>query len=64
MRVRVKERGYWDQIREPGEEFEVPDDTKPATWFEPIDKPKRRTAGPKPEGEGGQGGGDQSDNLA
>ncbi len=39
MKVIATARGYFDQIREPGDEFEVPDDTKEATWFEPVDKP-------------------------
>jgi len=43
MKVRATERGYFDQIREPGDEFEVPDDTKAATWFEPVDKPVEKS---------------------
>ncbi|OZI23748.1 hypothetical protein CAL26_09975 [Bordetella genomosp. 9] len=55
MKVRATARGYLDQIREPGDEFEVPDDTGPATWFErvdgkPIKEPKQ--AKPKPDDKG------------
>jgi hypothetical protein len=47
MKVIATDRGYWDQIREPGDEFEVPDDTKPAKWFETVDKPAKKPTKPK-----------------
>lgn len=38
MRVVATEVGYFGQYREIGDQFEVPDDTKKASWFEPVSK--------------------------
>lgn len=49
MRVRAIERGFDNLcIREPGEEFDMPEGTKPAPWFEPVDK-KADKAKPFPQ---------------
>ena len=34
MKATATAVGYFGFLRQPGEEFEVPDDTKPASWFE------------------------------
>ena len=36
MLVRATAVGYFGVYRQPGDIFEVPDDAKPATWFEPV----------------------------
>lgn len=65
MKVRATARGYWDQIREPGDEFEVPDDSKAATWFEPVDKkPAKKGAKPTSDKAGEDGDGKPGDDGA
>lgn len=50
MRVIAIAQGYGGKdkhaIREPGEQFEVPDGAK-ASWYEPVDEPKTTPAGNK-----------------
>lgn len=38
MKVIAKQMGFFGKLREPGDEFEVPDGTK-GDWFEAADKP-------------------------
>ena len=35
MKVKALDRGYHGALREPGDEFDVPEGSK-ATWFEPT----------------------------
>lgn len=37
MKVIATKQGYFGKLREAGDVFEVPDDTK-ASWFEPAEK--------------------------
>jgi hypothetical protein len=37
MKVEAIKKGYHGKLREPGEIFEVPSDSK-ATWFTPVNK--------------------------
>lgn len=40
MKAIATDKGYFGQVREAGDEFEVPDDTKPSTWFKLVDEQK------------------------
>ena len=44
MKVIATKLGYFGKLREPGDEFEVPDGTK-GSWFEPV---KPTAEGKKP----------------
>lgn len=35
MKVTAIKPGFFGKLRAPGDEFEVPDDTKKSTWFAP-----------------------------
>lgn len=48
MKVIATEKGYFDQIREPGDEFEVPEGTGKSSWFKPVKKGKQADA-PAPD---------------
>ena len=37
MKVIAIKSGFFGKLRAPGEEFEVPEDTKKSTWFAPVD---------------------------
>jgi hypothetical protein len=37
MKVIAKQLGYFGKLREPGDEFEVPEGSK-ASWFVPVEK--------------------------
>ena len=37
MKVIATKQGYLGKLRQPGDEFEVPDGTK-GSWFEPVKK--------------------------
>jgi hypothetical protein len=55
MRVIATAKGYFGGLREPGDEFEVPDGAK-GSWFAPVaaedakpaGKAKRKSAEPEP----------------
>lgn len=49
MRVIASQRGYFNGIREPGDEFEVPEGTT-GKWFDPVEseKPKGKSKPAKP----------------
>lgn len=54
MKVIATAKGYFGQMREPGDEFEVPDDTKKASWFVKVkadsdEKPAKAGKGGKSE---------------
>lgn len=39
IRVRAKEKGYFGQVREEGEEFDIPEDTSfEGAWFVKVDE--------------------------
>ncbi len=71
MKATATAVGFFGVLRQPGEEFEVPDDTKPASWFELEEKaedkkPGKRTGKNQPaEGNGknqpAEGNGDADD---
>jgi hypothetical protein len=48
MKVIAIKPGYFVKLRAAGDEFEVPDDTKPASWFEPVEKPAKADKPEKP----------------
>ena len=49
MRVIANQRGFFDGLREPGDEFEVPQGTS-GRWFEPVEKPEvKKSSKPKAE---------------
>lgn len=47
MKVIANKKGYFGKLREPGDEFDVPEKSK-ATWFEPVKKQDDKPA-EKPE---------------
>ncbi len=53
MRVVAIKAGYFGQLREAGEEFEVPDGTK-GSWFQPVQaaEPERKPRASKPKDDG------------
>jgi len=45
MKVRAKERGFCNsRLYEPGEEFEIPDNSKPGKWMDVLEKPAEEKA--------------------
>lgn len=49
MKVIATKRGYFGKLREPGDEFDVPDKST-ASWFEPVGgdtKPAKSHKAPK-----------------
>lgn len=48
MKVIATKRGYFGKLREPGDEFEVPDGTK-GSWFQPVEQKANGKGGKKPE---------------
>lgn len=48
MKVVATKRGYFGKLREPGDEFEVPDDAK-GSWFQPVEQKANGKGGKKPE---------------
>jgi hypothetical protein len=49
MKVTAIKPGFFGKLRAPGEEFEVPDDTKKSTWFAPVDaKGSKKPTAEKP----------------
>lgn len=44
MKVIATEKGYFGQIREAGDEFEVPDDVGDSNWFKPVKEAKDEQA--------------------
>lgn len=41
MKVIATKQGYLGKLRQPGDEFEVPDGTK-GSWFEPVKQAKAK----------------------
>ena len=52
MKATATAVGYFGVLRQPGEEFEVPDDTKPASWFTLEDKKSGKRTGKNQPAEG------------
>ena len=48
MKVIATKLGYFEKLREPGDEFEVPDGTK-GSWFQPVEQKASGKGGKKPE---------------
>ena len=48
MKVIATKLGYFGKLREPGDEFEVPDGTK-GSWFQPVKQKANGKGGKKPE---------------
>ena len=48
MKVIATKQGYFGKLREPGDEFEVPDGTK-GSWFQPVGQKANGKGGKKPE---------------
>lgn len=48
MKVIATKMGYFGKLREPGDEFEVPDGTK-GSWFQPVEQKANGKGGKKPE---------------
>ena len=53
MKVIATQAGYFGKLRQPGDEFDVPDGTK-GSWFEPVKKPAKEPKA-KADAEGGEG---------
>lgn len=49
MKVIATKAGYFGKLRQPGDEFEVPDDTKAASWFAPLEKAEKPAKAEKAE---------------
>jgi hypothetical protein len=49
MKVIATKPGYFGKLRAAGDVFEVPDGTKPASWFEPVEPPAPDGKKAKPE---------------
>ncbi len=47
MKVIATKLGYFGKLREPGDEFEVPDGTK-GSWFQPVEQKANGKAKAKP----------------
>lgn len=52
MKATATAVGYFGVLRQPGDEFEVPDDTKPASWFKLEDKKSGKRTGRNQPAEG------------
>ena len=48
MKMIATKLGYFGKLREPGDEFEVPDGTK-GSWFQPVEQKANGKGGKKPE---------------
>ena len=48
MKVIATKPGYFGKLREPGDEFEVPEGSK-ASWFQPVEQKASGKGGKKPE---------------
>ena len=48
MKVIATKLGYFGKLREPGDEFEVPDGTK-GSWFQPVEQKANGKGCKKPE---------------
>ena len=48
MKVITTKLGYFGKLRQPGDEFEVPDGTK-GSWFQPVEQKANGKGGKKPE---------------
>ena len=48
MKVIATKQGYFGKLRQPGDEFEVPDGTK-GSWFQPVEQKANGKGGKKPE---------------
>jgi hypothetical protein len=44
MRVVAKELGFWDTLREPGQEFDVDDNATLPDWVEKVGGKKKKAA--------------------
>lgn len=59
MKVIATKLGYFGKLREPGDEFEVPDGTK-GSWFQPVEQKANgkgswfQPVGQKANGKGGK----------
>lgn len=53
MKVIATAKGYFEHVRDVGDEFEVPDDTGRSSWFKPVkadqDTGQKRGKGHKPD---------------
>lgn len=54
MKVQATQRGYYGgKVREAGEVFVIPEDTKPGAWMEPLDGDDTdEDEAPKPKSKG------------
>ena len=48
MKVIATKFGYFGKLRQPGDEFEVPEGSK-ASWFQPVEQKANGKCGKKPE---------------
>lgn len=48
MKVIATKLGYFGKLRQPGDEFDVPDGTK-GSWFQPVEQKANGKGGKKPE---------------
>ena len=55
IRVKATAKGYFGQLREPGDEFEIPDEKALGNWMEVVEeKPARRARRRRVDGPGSQ----------
>ena len=47
MKVIATKQGYFGKLREPGDEFEVPEGSK-SSWFDPVEKQAEKKRSAKP----------------
>lgn len=47
----AKEVGYFGVVRQPGDEFEVPDGTESSTWFDVVGDKVKKGKGKKSDAE-------------
>jgi len=45
MKVEAIKKGYHGKLREPGDIFEVPNGSKRASWFQPVNKTGKPSGG-------------------
>ena len=48
MKVIATKQGYLGKLRQPGDEFEVPEGSK-GSWFQPVEQKANGKGGKKPE---------------
>lgn len=53
MKVIASKPGFYGQLREPGEVFEVPDNEPKSSWFSKVSAGRRQAVAPEAENQDG-----------